>query len=259
MPTLYVIATPIGNLEDITLRAQRILQEVNLIAAEDTRETRKLLIRYQISTPLTSYNEHNKLRKLSYILERLATEDIALVSDAGTPGISDPGKELIYAAIKCGFGVIAVPGPSAIITALTVSGIPAERFVYLGFLPRRSAQRKRLLEEMSLEPGALVVLESPHRLQATLVDALHVLGDRQIAVCRELTKLHEEVFRGTIQQALEHFTSPKGEFTLVIAGCGRDKTSSKIEAAINNMVAPAPESPGSLSKKNGKPAPRDTT
>ncbi len=220
MPTLYLVATPIGNLEDITLRAIRILGEVKLIAAEDTRRTRSLLSAYKIKTPLTSYHEHNKKSKLSYLLERLEHEDIALVSEAGMPGISDPGYELVLAAIEQGIPVIAIPGPSALPAALSVSGLPTDQFLYLGFLPRGKSERKRLLESIASEPRTIVAFEAPHRLLDSLNDLLEGLGDRRIAVCRELTKMYEEVFRGTMSEAITHFSQPRGEFTLVIAGYG---------------------------------------
>ena len=218
MPALYIVATPIGNLEDITLRALRILREVNLIAAEDTRKTKRLLNAYDIRTPTTSYHEHSKWKKLDYILDCLDNGDVALVCNAGMPGISDPGYELIVAANQRGIPVVPIPGASAIITAIAVSGLPADRFVYLGFPPSKSGSRRRLLESVANERGTIVILESPHRLRASLNDILYVLGDRRIAVCRELTKIHEEVFRGTISQAIEYFTEPRGEFTLVIEG-----------------------------------------
>ena len=218
MPVLYIIATPIGNLEDITLRALRILKEVGLIAAEDTRTTRHLLNTYEIRTPLTSYHEHNKNTKLASLLNQLEEKDIALVSDAGMPGLSDPGYELIVAAARQGIQVVPVPGPSVIVTALAVSGLPTRQFTYLGFLPRRKGERKRLLESIAEEPGTIVAFESPHRIPAALKDLEEVLGDRRIAVCRELTKMYEEVFRGSTSQAIEHFTVPRGEFTLVIEG-----------------------------------------
>ncbi len=218
MPTLYVVATPIGNLEDISLRALRTLNEVKLIAAEDTRKTKRLLTTYDIKTPMTSYHEHNKWTKLDYILGCLEEGDVALVSEAGTPGISDPGYELIVAASQRGIPVVPVPGPSVVITALTISGLSTERFTYLGFLPRRANGRRRLLETIVDEYGAIVVLEAPHRLLATLNDMFLVLGNREIAVCRELTKVHEEVFRGKISQAIKHFAEPRGEFTLIIEG-----------------------------------------
>ncbi|MBA7626639.1 Ribosomal RNA small subunit methyltransferase I [subsurface metagenome] len=218
MSALYVVATPIGNLEDISLRALRTLREVKLIAAEDTRRTRQLLTTYGIKTPMTSYHERNKWTKLGYILDCLEGGDVALVSDAGMPGMSDPGYELIVAANQRGIPVVPIPGASVVITALVVSGLPTERFIYLGFLPHKSSGRHRFLESIADEYGTIVVLESPHRLLAALNDILLVLGDREIAVCRELTKLHEEVFRGTISQAMEHFLKPRGEFTLVIKG-----------------------------------------
>ena len=218
MPNLYVVATPIGNLEDISLRALRVLREVRLIAAEDTRKTKRLLKTYDIKTPMTSYHEHNEKAKLDYILNYLKEGDVALVSEAGMPGVSDPGYELIGAANQSGIPVIPVPGPSAVITALVASGLPTDRFLYLGFLPRRAAARKQVLESVAQESGTLVILEAPHRLRQTLNDLRLVLGDRRLAVCRELTKLHEEVFRGAISQAAARFTEPRGEFTLVIEG-----------------------------------------
>ncbi len=218
MPFLYVVATPIGNLEDITLRALRVLREVKLIAAEDTRKTRRLLTTYDIKTPMTSYFEHNKLTKLDYILEQLEDKDVALVSEAGMPGISDPGYELIVAASRKGIPVVPVPGPSAVTTALAVSGLPTDRFLFIGFLPHKSSARRRVLESIADEPGTVIALEAPHRLNGALEDILAVLGDRRMAIGRELTKLHEEVFRGTVSEAIKHFTQPRGEFTLVIEG-----------------------------------------
>ena len=224
MPVLYVVATPIGNLEDISQRALRILREVKLIAAEDTRKTKRLLTTYGIKTPMTSYHEHNKQSKLDYLLSCLEDGDMALVSEAGMPGMSDPGYELIAAASQRGIPVVPIPGPSAIITAMVISGLPADRFTYIGFLPRKANARQRVLQSIAAESGSIVVLESPHRLLASLNDIRLILGDRRIVVCRELTKLHEEVFRETISQAIEHFTEPRGEFTLVIEGKrGQDK------------------------------------
>jgi 16S rRNA (cytidine1402-2'-O)-methyltransferase len=218
MPALYIVATPIGNLEDISLRALRTLREVKLIAAEDTRRTRQLLAAYDIKTPLTSYHERNKLAKLDYILGRLEEGDVALVSDAGMPGISDPGHELIVAASQRGIEIIPIPGASVVITALAVSGLDTGQFIYLGFLPHKAGARRRLLQSVAEVTATIVILESPHRLKAALKDILEVLGDREIAVCRELTKLYEEVFRGRVSQAIAHFTEPRGEFTLVIEG-----------------------------------------
>lgn len=218
MPTLYIVATPIGNLEDISLRALRVLREVKLIAAEDTRKTRRLLTTYDIKTPMTSYFEHNKKTKLDHILNRLEEGDIALVSEAGMPGISDPGYELIVAAGQRGISVVAVPGPSAVTTALAVSGLPTDRFTCIGFLPNKANARRRALESVAGETGTIIAFETPHRLLAALDDILLTLGDRRLAVCRELTKLHEEVFRGTVSEAINYFTQPRGEFTLVIEG-----------------------------------------
>lgn len=218
MPILYLVATPIGNLEDISLRALRVLREVGLIAAEDTRKTRRLLVTYGIKARLISYHEHNKKARLPYLLGQLKERDLALVSEAGTPGISDPGYELVVAAAGEGITVVPVPGPSVVVTALAVSGLPTRQFTFLGFLPRKQSARKRLLESISHEPRTMVAFEAPHRLRATLADMAEVMGERRITVCRELTKLYEEVFRGTVSQAREHFTEPKGEFTLVIEG-----------------------------------------
>ena len=218
MPTLYIVPTPIGNLEDITLRALRVLAEVDLIAAEDTRVTRKLLARYEIETPLTPFHDHNLPAKLPRLLDRLATEDIALVSDAGTPTISDPGRELVVGAAQNGCEVVALPGASAVTTALAVSGLSTREFLFLGFLPRRAKERTELLSDLRREQRTLVAFETPHRLSASLSDILETLGDRHIAVCRELTKLHEEVFRGSVSDAIDHCAEPRGEFTLVIEG-----------------------------------------
>jgi 16S rRNA (cytidine1402-2'-O)-methyltransferase len=230
MSTLYIVSTPIGNLEDITLRALRVLGEVGLIAAEDTRVTRRLLARHDIDTPMTSYHEHNKHTKIPELLSKLLDMDIALVSDAGTPGVNDPGQELVSTAASEGHQIIGIPGASAVTTAIAVSGIAMEGFVYLGFLPRKSSDRKRLLKLVISEPRALVIFETPHRLRSALIDALSVLGDRQISVSRELTKLYEETFRGTISEAFEYFTTPRGEFTLVISGgTTGDENSEKID------------------------------
>jgi 16S rRNA (cytidine1402-2'-O)-methyltransferase len=219
MGSLYLIATPIGNLEDITLRALRLLREVGLIAAEDTRHTGRLLAYYEIDTPQVSYHEHNELTRLDTILEALETDNVALVSDAGTPGLSDPGYKLVEAAISHGFPVVPIPGPSAVTAALVASGLPTAEFVYLGFLPRRQTNRRRLLTELTDEQRTLIAFESPRRLAATLKDIEIVLGDRHIAVAREITKLHEEIWRGPVSAARGHFSGEvRGEITLVIAG-----------------------------------------
>jgi 16S rRNA (cytidine1402-2'-O)-methyltransferase len=225
VPVLYVIATPIGNLEDITLRALRVLGEVQLIAAEDTRTARKLLNRYNIKTRLTSYFEHNKRMKMPVLLEMLEEQDIALISEAGMPGISDPGYELIKAAIEKDIQVVALPGSSAVTTALAVSGLPADQFVYLGFLPRKKGEKRTLMASVKDEPRTLLCFESPYRVVDSFVAMLEVLGDRNVAVCREMTKLHEEVFRGPLSSAVKHFQKPRGEFTIVIQGTGDIKKS----------------------------------
>lgn len=218
--TLFLVATPIGNLEDISARALRVLAEVSLIAAEDTRQTRKLLSHYNIHTPLTSYHEHNKLTKLDQVLAALAQGDVALVSDAGTPALNDPGYELVRAALQAGYQVSPIPGPSAPISALVASGLPTDAFIYLGYLPRKAAERRRMLEKIASLEYTLIFLETPHRLLASLADLLKVLGDRDAAVARELTKLHEEIFRGKLSQVLAYFNAnpPRGELTLVVGG-----------------------------------------
>lgn len=215
---LFLVATPIGNLEDITLRALRVLREVNLIAAEDTRAARRLLQRYEVSTPVLSYWEGNELARLDTILQALEQGDVALVSEAGMPGISDPGYRIVRAAVERGIRVVPVPGPSAVLAAAAASGLPVDRFLFLGFLPRTAAERQRTLREVRDVPATLVVFEAPHRLRRSLADMLGVLGDRPVAVCRELTKVHEEIWRGTLAGALERFQAekPRGEFTLVV-------------------------------------------
>ena len=215
---LYVVATPIGNLEDITLRALRVLREAKLIAAEDTRTTLKLLARYQIRTPLLSFHQHNYVRQIPKVLEALAEGDVALVSDAGVPTLSDPGAELVRKALELGITVTPIPGPSAVTAALSASGLPADRFTFVGFLPRRRNERLRVLEELAYVETTLVIFEAPHRLRNALEDILSIWGDRRITVCRELTKKFEEVFAGCVSEAQERFDEPRGEFTLVVEG-----------------------------------------
>ncbi len=218
MPTLYIVGTPIGNLEDLTPRAARILAEVSLVAAEDTRVTRRLLSHLGIRPRTTSFHQHNWREKMDGVLAELAEGDVALVTDAGMPGISDPGSELVVAAAEAGFNVEVVPGPSAVTAALSLSGFSGDAFLFLGFLPRRKIDRLAALREASMSAVPLVLFEAPHRLRATLADLDTVFGGRQLAVCRELTKLHEEVFRGAAAQALDHFTLPRGEVVLVVQG-----------------------------------------
>ena len=221
MGTLYLVSTPIGNLEDITLRALRILREVDLIAAEDTRHTGKLLKHYEITTKLTSYHEHNKEAREEHLLDILGEGDLALVSDAGTPGLSDPGFELVQAALERGYEVSSIPGPSAPIAALVASGLPTDSFIFLGYLPRKAKARRAFIESLSNERRTLVLFEVPHRIQKTLGDLIAALGeDRLAALGRELTKMHEEIVRGTLGEVQTHIASrePRGEYTLVLGG-----------------------------------------
>ena len=227
--TLYVVATPIGNLEDLTPRAARVLAEVALIAAEDTRQTRKLLSHLGLSTRIVSYNEHNARQRTPALLDALREGDVALVTDAGAPGVSDPGAGLVAEAARAGFSVVSVPGPSAVTAALAVAGFPADSFHFLGFLPRTTKARRAALVGASSLRATLVLFEAPHRLLVTLADIADTLGDRRLAACREMTKVHEEVFRGTVREAIAYFDVPRGEFTLVIEGAGEP-----------SPVAPAP-------------------
>ena len=218
MPTLYIVGTPIGNLEDLTPRAARILSEVALVAAEDTRVTRRLLSHLGIRPRTTSFHQHNWREKLDSVLAELGEGDVALVTDAGMPGISDPGSELVVAASNAGFKVEVVPGASAVTAALALSGFAGDAFSFLGFLPRRRKDRQLSLRASLSSAVPLVIFEAPHRLRATLADMDAVFAERPLAVCRELTKLYEEVFRGTAAEALEHFSSPRGEVVIVIQG-----------------------------------------
>lgn len=225
---LYLCATPIGNLEDITLRALRVLREADLIAAEDTRRTRKLLSHYQIHTPLTSYHQHNRKKKGEYLLNLLSSgKSVALVSDAGMPGVSDPGSELVAGALEKGCKIIPVPGPSAGITALVVSGLPTEQFVFTGFLPVAKKARREKLGELRRQRGTLIFYEAPHRIRETLAELIDTLGSRPAAAARELTKRHEEVIRGSLADLAEYFKAnePRGEFTLVVAGATGEESS----------------------------------
>ncbi|MFN8380346.1 MAG: 16S rRNA (cytidine(1402)-2'-O)-methyltransferase [Anaerolineales bacterium] len=238
MGTLYLVATPIGNLEDMSPRGVRILREAILIAAEDTRHTGTLLKHFDIQTPLTSYFEHNKLNKLDFILEKLSEGDVALVSDAGTPAINDPGYELVKAALASNFDVRPVPGPSSPIAALTVSGLPTDSFLYLGYLPSKANERRKSLTQVSDQPHTLIFLESPHRIADSLEDILATLGDRQICVAREMTKMYEEYWRGQVSGAIGYFKSkdPRGEFTLVIAGKTKEERSIWTEEELLNAI-----------------------
>jgi len=256
MAPLYLVATPIGNLEDVTLRALRVLREVDLIAAEDTRTARKLLSHHGIGARLLSYNEHNKQARIPRILAALSRGPVALISEAGMPGVSDPGQELVAAAAAAGFPVVPIPGPSAVTAALAVFGLPARQFTYVGFLPRRAGERRRLLASLAAAPRTVVAFESPHRLRRTLSDLLAVWGDRRLAVCRELTKAFEEVFRGRISDALERFQEPRGEFTLVIEGASTDVGATFRSPASRAAELDAAQDDLARRKASGQPAKR---
>ncbi|MGD2146443.1 MAG: 16S rRNA (cytidine(1402)-2'-O)-methyltransferase [Anaerolineae bacterium] len=242
MGRLYVVGTPIGNLEDLSFRALRVLREATLIAAEDTRRARVLTDHYEIDTPTTSYFEGNKLTKLDAVLETLAEGDVALVSEAGMPGLSDPGYELIRSAIEGGHSVVPIPGPTAPVTALVVSGLPTDSFLFVGYLPRRKGSRRRLLDQVAREPHTLIAFEAPHRLRESLADIEAALGDRPIALCREMTKVHEEIWRGTVAEARAGYVErgPRGEFTLVIGGATEVQqrwAPEQVRAALDDLLA----------------------
>jgi len=235
--TLYIVPTPLGNLEDITLRALRVLRSVSLVATEDTRTTGKLLKHFEISCPMISYFEHSGPAQIAKIIQHLENEDVALVSEAGTPLMSDPGYRLVQAAIAAHVPVVPLPGASAVTTALSASGLPTDRFMFLGFLPRKTGERRRLLESVAGQPDTLIFFESPHRLPAALQDIETCLGpERPVAVCRELTKLYEEIWRGTVAQACAEWQTrePRGEFTLVVAGApaAPEWTAAQVEQAL---------------------------
>ena len=218
---LYLCATPIGNLEDITLRVLRTLKEVDLIAAEDTRYSRKLLNHYEIKVPMTSYHEHNKVDKARQLVEQLMEgRNIALITDAGTPAISDPGEELVKQAYEAGIEVTSLPGPCALITGLTLSGLSTQRFSFEAFLPAAKKERARILEELTDDTRTLILYEAPHRLQRTLEDLYEVLGNRTLTIVRELTKIHETIWKTSLEEAITTYksTEPKGEYVLIIEG-----------------------------------------
>ncbi|MBO8127825.1 MAG: 16S rRNA (cytidine(1402)-2'-O)-methyltransferase [Peptococcaceae bacterium] len=240
--TLYLCATPIGNLEDVTLRALRVLKEVNLIAAEDTRHTKKLLNHYHIKTPVTSFHSHNQDAKSAFILSCLRRgQSVAVVSDAGMPGISDPGALLVSRAVEEGLPVVPVPGASALVAALVVSGLRTDRFVFEGFLPRKG--RRGVLDRIAREPRTVVLFEAPNRVRQTLRDLCEMCGGaRRVAVARELTKQHEEVYRGTLAGAVDYFAEhdPRGEFTLVLEGCkdaGKDLEAVDADSLVRDVDA----------------------
>ncbi|HEX9597023.1 MAG TPA: 16S rRNA (cytidine(1402)-2'-O)-methyltransferase [Anaerolineales bacterium] len=252
MSILYLVATPIGNLEDLSPRAQRVLGEVKLIAAEDTRHSRKLLTHFEIHTPITSYFEHNERDKLDAVLETLRTGDVALISDAGMPGINDPGYLLVRAALDAGHQVSPIPGPSAPIAALAASGLPTDSFLYLGYAPRKSSERRRALGQVAGLPYTLILLESPHRLLPTLQDLRAALGNRKVAVAAELTKLYERFFRGTLDEAIKVYEAEpaRGEFTIVVAGAQPDTGAwdeARLMAAL--LAAGSDEPPSKLARR----------
>lgn len=243
MGTLYLVATPIGNLEDMTFRAIRILQTVDLIAAEDTRHTGKLLQHFQIKTPQLSYHEHNRQQRIPELLSKLSEgKAIALVTDAGMPLISDPGYELVKACVAQGISIVPIPGANAAITALSAAGLATDKFVFEGFLPAKSKERRSHLETLTSETRTIIFYESPHRLRETLQDLGTILGEtREIVLARELTKMHEEFWRGTITDAIAHYTNrePQGEFTLVVAGATLEKpqlSEAAIKAELQNLL-----------------------
>lgn len=232
--TLFLCATPIGNLEDITLRVLRTLQEVDLIAAEDTRNSIKLLNHFQIKTPMTSYHEYNKIDKGHFLVEKmLSGENIALITDAGTPGISDPGEELTSMCYEAGIPVTSLPGPAACITALTLSGLPTRRFAFEAFLPMEKKERQAVLEELKNETRTIILYEAPHKLVKTLEDLYKTLGNRRMTLCRELTKKHETAFQTTIEELIDYYSEekPLGECVLVIQGKNRQEMEKEAQAS----------------------------
>jgi 16S rRNA (cytidine1402-2'-O)-methyltransferase len=237
--SLYLVSTPIGNLEDLTLRALRVLKEVDLIACEDTRHTRRLLDHFGINKPTISYHEYNEQTRAGEIVERLERgEKIALVTDAGTPGVSDPAYRVVKAAIERGVAVIPVPGATALIAGLIASGLPTDSFLFIGFLPHKKQARRAKLGELKSGRATVVLYEAPHRIRETLIDARNILGDREAALARELTKLHEEFIRGALSEISAHFDvhEPRGEMTLVIAGSRDDNFSQIVEGSVSEQV-----------------------
>ena len=239
--TLYLCATPIGNLEDITFRVLRTLKEVDLIAAEDTRNTLKLLNHFEIKTPMTSYHEYIKFDKARYLVEKLANGvNIALVTDAGTPGISDPGEEIVRQAYEAGIKVTSLPGACACVTALTLSGLSTRRFAFEAFLPNDKKERKAILETLRNETRTLIIYEAPHHLKATLNELYDALGDRKITLCKELTKLHETAQLMTLQSAIQYYSenAPKGEYVLVIEGKTLEELETEKQDSWKSMSIP---------------------
>ncbi len=243
MATLYVVATPIGNLEDLTERASKVLRSIPLVIAEDTRVSRKLMQRLGASPRMISCHGYTSPARMREILNLLEHNDAALVTDAGTPAVNDPGAELVAAAVEHGHIVVPLPGPSSIATAISVSGFSADRFKSVGFIPSKPSGRVKAIQEIADDPGTVVFFETPHRIRATLETMAGMLADRQIVVCRELTKLYEEIWRGMSFEALEHFTSPQGEFVIVVApkprgdNEGKSVTDDEILSAVNELAS----------------------
>lgn len=236
--TLYLCATPIGNLEDITFRVLRTLKEVDLIAAEDTRNTIKLLNHFEIKTPMTSYHEYNKFDKAAYLVNKLSEgTNIALVTDAGTPGISDPGEEIVRQAYAAGINVTSLPGACACITALTLSGLSTRRFAFEAFLPSDKKERRKILESLKTETRTIILYEAPHHLKATLNQLLETLGNRKLTLCRELTKLHETVQLMDLEEAISYYdsNSPKGEYVLILEGISQESLDQEAQASWESM------------------------
>lgn len=235
---LFLCATPIGNLEDITLRVLCVLKEVDLIAAEDTRNSIKLLNHFEIQTPMTSYHEYNKVEKAYQLVEKMKSgQNVALITDAGTPGISDPGEELVRICYENGIEVTSLPGAAACVTALTLSGLPTRRFCFEAFLPREKKERALILEELKRETRTIVLYEAPHHLRKTLAELLDALGDRKISLCRELTKKYETVLRATLPEAVSYYEEhePRGEYALVLEGKSREALAEESRQAFEEM------------------------
>ena len=235
---LYLCATPIGNLEDITLRVLRTLKEVDLIAAEDTRNSIKLLNHFEIKTPMTSYHEYNKIDKAYYLIEQMKDgKNVALITDAGTPGISDPGEDLVRLCYEAGIEVTSLPGPAACVTALTLSGLSTRRFCFEAFLPSDKKEKQVILEELKEESRTIILYEAPHRLVRTLEELLEILGDRRATICRELTKKHETGQEFSLEQAIAYYeqNEPRGEYVLVLQGCSRQEKEKEAQDAWKEM------------------------
>ena len=231
MPTLYIVATPIGNLDDLTLRAIELLRSVSVVVAEDTRVTRKLLDRVESTARLTSFHRRSGEKGVGAIVRLLDEGDVALVSDAGTPGVNDPGQAIVAAAIDRGHDVVPIPGPSSVMAALSVCGFYADQFASYGFLPANRSRRRRVLRQIAGQSMAAVMFETPHRLRDALADTAEILGDRNLVVCREMTKMHEEIWRGSADEALLHFEKPRGEFVIVVAPLERSGVGSQAMSA----------------------------